>query len=64
MNKTIEKGGFLLELQDNKHSFNILAHWGDTELIWYRIGRTGGYFQLRIFGRRVLGWKTKNRNKL
>ena len=58
-NKTIEKGKWLFQLLDDECSFDILIHFGNQELFWYRIGRLGRYFELLIFGKKILGWKLK-----
>lgn len=59
--RTIEKGKWLLQLSDNECAFDILIHYGEKELFWYRIGRIGGYFKLLIFGKKLIGWRTKKR---
>ena len=58
--KYYEKGKFLLEHSNGYESYNILIHWGDKEIFWYRIRRgVVGYFELCIGGRRILGWDIK-----
>jgi hypothetical protein len=63
-NKVLEKGKWLFQIEDTKSSFDILLHYGDKELFWYRIGRTGRYFELLILGRKILGWKSKTLSRI
>jgi len=56
-NRFLEKGKWLLEVENTKSSFNFLLHFGNRELFWYRIGRVGSYFEILVFGRKILGWR-------
>jgi hypothetical protein len=55
--KYYEKGKWLLQYENTDYSFDILIFYRERELFWYRIGRSGGYFELLILGKKILGWK-------
>jgi hypothetical protein len=53
------KGKLLIEHSREQGAYNILIHWGDHEIYWYRVSRRYGYFSLHILGRLILGWDIK-----
>lgn len=57
--KYYERGKFLLEHSREHDAYNILIHWGNREIYWYRVSRRYGYFELLICGKRILGLKIK-----
>jgi hypothetical protein len=57
--KCIEKGKWMFLIENTKSSFDILIFYMEREIFWYRIGRIGRYFELLIFGKKILGWKLR-----
>ncbi len=52
MRKFIEQGKWLFEFQNDKVSFDLILHKGESLIFWFRIGKLGKYFQLDFFGKK------------
>ena len=54
--KFIERGKFLLEISGNDIGWDFIIHWGDQEVFWFRRSFGLEYFELIVWGRRIVRW--------
>jgi hypothetical protein len=57
MTKYFEKGKWLLQYENDKYSFNILAFYKERTLFWIRRSKSSRYCEFEVMGKNLIYFK-------